>query len=313
MSDRPSFSHPTRIPRPAPIRSGWRARLFTVPAMLALIGGISMGFAVDFGAARAAEPLPLAHIPGDQMPELKNKAFNGNFSLEGAAGNAVIRSRYGNDVGGDGQKIYVLGYQVDLTNAYEVNGAAGISAITLDLPKAAEIVSWPKLPGQVKFYVIDEDGSDQGVKLTAAEINGDKITFRFATPVNAGKTPGSGEHSQWFGFVTATRPGNGPVEVTPAGQTVKPPAAPSTAAGGKPADNQTSTAAVTSDAPTITIFLPVGDQPSSNQNSGDQTSGNQKSNKQKNGNSAGTNSGGIAPSGTAPAGNGQSGSSQTGN
>ncbi|HWT96191.1 MAG TPA: hypothetical protein VN229_01205 [Terriglobales bacterium] len=265
--------------------------------MLALIGGMSMGFAIGPSTA-LAEPLPLAHIPGDQMPDLKNKAFNGNFALEGAAGNAVIRSRYGNDVGGDGQKIYVFGYQVDLTNAYEVNGAAGVSAITLDLPKATAIVAWPKLPGQVKFYVIDEDGSDQGVKLTAAEINGDKITFRFATPVNAGKTPGSGEHSQWFGFVSATRPGNGPVEVIPAGQIVKPPAAPSTAAGGKPADNQTGTSDIAGDAPTITIFVPVGDQPG----------GNQKSNKQKNGNANGTNSGGTAPSG-----NGQTGNSQSGN
>ncbi|HTI44847.1 MAG TPA: hypothetical protein VL462_00615 [Candidatus Nitrosotalea sp.] len=257
--------------------------------MLALVGGMSIGFAT----VTLAEPLPLAHIPDGQMPDLKSKAFNGNFALEGAAGNAVIRSRYGNDVGGDGQKIYVFGYQVDLTNAYEVNGAAGISAITLDLPKAAEIVAWPKLPGQVKFYVIDEDGSNKGVPLTAAEINGDKITFRFATPVSAGKTPGSGEHSQWFGFVSATRPGNGPVEVSPAGQIVKPPAAPSTAAGGKPADNQNGTAAVTSDAPTITVLLPLGDQPG----------GDQKSNKQKNGNLPGTNSGGTNSSGTTSTGN----------
>ena len=139
----------------------------------------------------------------------------------------------------------------------------------------------------MKFYVIDEDGSDGGVKLTAATIEGNKITFSFATPVTAGKTPGTGNHSQWFGFITSTRPGRGAVEVVTAGQTVKPPAAPSTLAGGKPADNQTGSDAVTSDAPEIDVFMPVGDQPASDQTGGDQKSGDQTGSKKKNGSQTG--------------------------
>ncbi|HVI88272.1 MAG TPA: hypothetical protein VM659_08220 [Dongiaceae bacterium] len=261
-------------------RSTLRPVLLAAPALLALIGGMAICWTAGLHQAWAAETLPLAHIPGDQMPDLKNKAFNSNFALAGAAGNAVIRSRYGNDVGGDGQKIYVFGYQVDLKDAYEVAGQAGVSAITLDLPKAPDITSWPKLPGAVKFYVIDEDGSDGGVKLTAATIEGNKITFSFATPVTAGKTPGTGNHSQWFGFITSTRPGRGAVEVTTAGQTVKPPASPSTVAGGKPADNQTGSDAIAGDAPEIDVFMPVGDQPASDQTGGDQTGGKKKNGSQ---------------------------------
>ena len=259
-----------------------------VPAAIALAGGLVLACGpVSLHQAEAAETQQLAHIPDAQLPELKNKAFNGNFALAGAAGNAVLRSRYGNDDGADGQKIYVFAYQVDLKAVYEVSGPAGISAITLDLPKAPAITTWPKLPGAVKFYVVDEDGSDKGVAVATAAIDGNKITFTFATPVNAGKTPGAGDHSQWFGFVTSTRPGRGPAEVITAGQTVKPPAAPSTAAGGKPADNQTGSAAMTSDAPSIDVFVPLGDQPGTGQKSTDQKNGSQKSGTQQNGNPTG--------------------------
>jgi hypothetical protein len=246
---------------------------------LPLWAAVATALAAAFTAAAAGD-VPLAHIAADQFPDLKTKAFNGNFALEGAAGNAVIRSRYGGDDGGDGEKIYVMGYQVDLTNAYEVAGEAGVSAVSFDLAKAPAIVTWPKIPGDVKFYVIDETGGDKAIPLTSASLDGGKITFTFATPVTAGKTPGTGTHSQWFGFVTSTKPGRGQATVTAAGQTVKPPATPSTAAGGKPADNQTATAAIAGDAAQIDVFVPVGEQPGTSKKNGNQTNTDQKNGSQ---------------------------------
>src|SRR6185369_4988751 len=84
------------------------------------------------GIARAADSdLPLTHLAGDQFPALKSKAFNSNFALDGAAGNAVMRSRYSSDTGADGEKVIIYGYQLDLKNTYALSGKPGAAAVTL--------------------------------------------------------------------------------------------------------------------------------------------------------------------------------------
>src|SRR5262249_2287130 len=127
----------------------------------------------------------------------------------------------------------------DLKAAYEVSGESGVKSVTMDLPKAPDLATSPKLPDGTKFYVIDEDGDNKGVDIAAATLDGGKVTVTFASPVLAGAKPGTGNHSLWFGLITTTQPGRGNIQVTTLGQSLKPPAAPSTAAGGKPADNQT--------------------------------------------------------------------------
>ncbi|HVJ36022.1 MAG TPA: hypothetical protein VND94_23155 [Terriglobia bacterium] len=216
----------------------------------------------DCAAARAAEQaLAVTHIPADQFPTLKTKVFNSNFALDGASGNAVMRSRYSNDDGSDGEKIYIFGYQLDLTAAY---GQNGVTAVTLDLAKAPAFAQSPKLPDGTQVYVVNDSGGDGGIDIAAAAIVDGKLTFTFTAPVRAGKTPGSGDHSLWFGLISTLKAAHGTVSLTTLGQGAPPPAAPSLAAGGKPADNQQpgSSAATDSAAgPGIDVFLPVGETP----------------------------------------------------
>lgn len=228
-------------------------RLFCAAALLT-------GAAAFHPAPAAADALTLTHLAPDQFPETKAKSFNSNFTLDGAAGNAVIRSRYSNADGADGEKIYVFSYQLDLKAAYEISGPAGINAVTLDLPKAPDFATWPKLPDGARLYVVNETGDDPGVDLSGATLEGGKLTFTFATPVRAGKTPGTGTHSLWFGLVSTTKPGRGKALMTTLAAASPPPASPSTAAGGKPADNQTGNTPAALDQADINVFVPLGDQ-----------------------------------------------------
>lgn len=237
-------------------RGQLRAILLSLATASVLILGTG-----NFAAARAAEQaLAVTHIPADQFPTLKIKAFNSNFALDGASGNAVMRSRYSGDDGSDGEKIYIFGYQLDLKAAY---GQNGVTAVTLDLPKAPAFAQSPKLPDGTQVYVISDSGSDGGIDIAAAALVDGKLTVTFAAPVRAGKTPGSGDHSLWFGLISTLKAARGTVSLATLGQSAPPPAAPSLAAGGKPAGNQQpgSPAAAGSAAPGIDVFLPVGETP----------------------------------------------------
>jgi hypothetical protein len=159
--------------------------------------------------------LTITRLTEDQFPTLKTKATNSNFALYGAAGNAVLRSRYGTDADASGNKIYVYGYQLDLKSAYDVLGYPGVTAITLDLPKMPPLVTAPKVSKEAKVYVLTETGSsgDHGIDVQSVTANDGKITFTFAAPVTAGKTPGTGAHSLWFGLISTTAATQGQVNV----------------------------------------------------------------------------------------------------
>jgi hypothetical protein len=235
-----------------------------------LLAGLTGIMAAAPGPA-LAEDLQITHVTSDQFPVLKTKVFNSNFGLYGAAGNAVMRSRYGADNAANGDRVFVYGYQLDLAAAYNVIGTPGVTAVTLDLPKMPDLATTPKLPAGAKFYVITEEGgANKAIDLQSASSDGTKITFTFATPVRPGKTSGTGDHSLWFGLVTSTVAKRGDVllstlaEAKAASQIpVNPQPSPQTAASQNQSGNATSIAQPTPVDPTATpplnVFLPIAD------------------------------------------------------
>jgi len=219
----------------------------------------------------AAEDLPITQVPADKFPLLKTKVFNSNFGLYGAAGNAVIRSRYSTDESTDGNRIYIYGYQLDLTAAYDVIGHPGVSAVTLDLPKLPDFDTSPKLPSGAKVYVITEGGANKGIDVQSVSTDNTKITFTFATPIRPGKKSGSGTHSQWFGLVSTTVASRGdailttlPLPKTNATVPINPQPSPETAT----TQNPTTTLSIAEPKPidpTVTpplnVFVPVTPPP----------------------------------------------------
>ncbi|HVJ42308.1 MAG TPA: hypothetical protein VM639_12465 [Dongiaceae bacterium] len=235
------------------------AALTVAAAMIAAAviagAGVLVGAGVLAPARAADDALTVTHITADQFPILKTKASSSNFALDGAAGNAVMRSRYGTDDGTDGAKIYIFGYQLDLKAAYAVSGQNGVTAVTLDLPQAPAFATSPKLPDGTKLYVISEA---DGIDIASAALADGKLTFTFAAPVKPGKTPGSGDHSLWFGLISTQKPARGNLSLTTLGQSAQPPAVPSLAAGGKPADNQQPGSPVAAAGGSgIDVFLPT--------------------------------------------------------
>jgi hypothetical protein len=179
----------------------------TLPAVIALIGLPANADTTD---------LPITHIEADKFPLLKTKISNSNFALDGAAGNAVMRSRYGTQTNAAGEKTYVFGYQLELAATYGVSGTAGITAVTLDLAAVPPLVTAASLPDGAKIYVIDEaDTAKAGIKVQSAALVDGKMVFTFAAPVKAGKAPGDGQHSVWFGLVTSFHAKHGTVTLTP--------------------------------------------------------------------------------------------------
>lgn len=159
-------------------------------------------------------PLTITRVTPQQFPALKTKFFNSNFGLYGAAGNAVMRSRYGTDDGTDGERIFVYGYQLDLTATYDVIGHPGVTAVTLDIAKVPALATSPKLPDGTRLYVISES-SDKAIGLKSAGIENGKLVFTFAKPLHAGPTSGgSGDHSLWFGLISTVAASRGDVLLT---------------------------------------------------------------------------------------------------
>lgn len=199
---------------------------------------------IDSVASAATTDLPISHIAADKFPDLKTKVFYSNFALTDAAGNAVMRSRYGTDNSGPGDKVYVYGYQLDLKESYGVTGSPAVRAITLDLPVVPELVTAPKVSDEAKVYVIDGKTGDGGIDVQSAALVDGKLVFTFATPVKAGKGPGNGQHSLWFGLISSARAKHGQVILSTAPVDAKKAVTPTS----KPADPLT-----------LQVFLPVPD------------------------------------------------------
>ncbi len=175
---------------------------------VAMIGAAA--FAASATVSADSTELPITHIAAGKFPALKTKTSNANFALDGAAGNAVMRSRYGTESSPTNEKTYVFGYQLELKATYGVNGTPGVTAVTLDLPTPPPLVTAKALPEDTRIYVIDEaSDADGGVDLRSAALVDGKIVFTFTAPVKAGKKPGDGQHSLWFGLVTSFRAKHG--------------------------------------------------------------------------------------------------------
>jgi hypothetical protein len=192
--------------------------LFADRLRRAIAAATSLAIASTTGLPAFADTidLPITHIEPGRFPLLKTKASNSNFALDGAAGNAVMRWRYGTETDAKGDKTYVFGYQLELKATYGVNGPAGITSATLDLPAVPPLVAAASLPDGTKVYAADEDGGEKaGVNLHSAALVDGKMVFTFAAPVKAGKAPGDGQHSVWFGLVTTFHAHRGTVTLTP--------------------------------------------------------------------------------------------------
>lgn len=225
-------------------------------------------FASHVNATKAAAiDLPLVHIAADLFPDLKSKSLNSNFALDGAAGNAVMRSRYASDISSDGKQVIIFGYQVDLTATYVIAGHPGVSAVTLDLPQPPMLMASANL-SNAKLYIVDEDGAHPGIGIQSVDIDGGKMTFTFTTPLRAGTGPGNGDHSLWFGLVTNIRGKRGQISLStlPVSQAAQQPpvktatAKISTAQAATPPDKQKPAAAPVDLAnPKLEAYLPLAD------------------------------------------------------
>lgn len=287
-------------------RIACRRTALTLALTLAVAGGAMLSH-IRLALAQDAD-LTITRLPEDQFPILKTKGLNANFGLYGAAGNAVLRSRYGTDTNPAGEKIYVYGYQLDLKDAYDVLGHPGVTAVTLDLPKLPVLATSPKVPDGAKVYVLTETGGTgaPGIDVQSVSADQGKLTFTFAAPVHAGPTPGTGAHSLWFGFVTTTAAQQGPAELAtlahPASlqPPVNPQPSPDIAANQAAASKKTGESIAQpkpvdpTATPPLTLFLPLGPKPAAPATANTATGGTanttttNKNNKKKN-----------APAGTA--------------
>lgn len=215
--------------------------------LVSLLALVAVTLVQPLAAFADTTDLPISHIAADKFPALKTKVYYSNFALTDASGNAVMRSRYGTDKTAAGDKIFVYGYQLDLTNSYGVTGHPAVRAITLDLPAVPELVSAPQVSPDAKVYVIDGKAGDGGIDVQSAALVDGKLVFTFASPVKAGKGPGDGQHSLWFGLISSARAKHGQVILGAAPTDAKK----SGNAASKPAEPQT-----------LLVFLPVPDSAS---------------------------------------------------
>lgn len=121
-------------------------------------------------------------------------------------GNGFLQSRvFQAQPGSPAAGKWVYEYRIDLSNVASSPAAAVTS---LSMPVAAPILSMDfNADGTATDQVFIVTGGGLGVVGPAnARLQGDTLHFEFSTPVSGGASPGAGQSSYFFGFVTDSPP-----------------------------------------------------------------------------------------------------------